>query len=105
HIDTHGLSSGADGAAAAVKTLRVVAGVLRDLTAVLGLFRKPPLTSGGGEADGALVESLMQLLIDLRKEARAKKDFATSDMIRDRLGELGIALLDKKDGTAWERKS
>ncbi len=105
HIDTHGLSSGAGGAAAAVKTLRVVAGVLRDLTAVLGLFRKPPLTSGGGEADGALVESLMQLLIDLRKEARAKKDFATSDMIRDRLGELGIALLDKKDGTAWERKS
>jgi len=48
---------------------------------------------------------LMQLLIDIRKEARAKKDFATGDVIRDRLTQLGIALLDKKEGTSWERKS
>src|SRR5690606_28150636 len=97
HIDTHGLSSGADREAAPVKTLRVAAGVLRGVTAVVGLFRKPPLSRGGGEAAVAMVESLRQLLIDLRKEARAKKDFATSDMIRDRLGELAIALLDQKE--------
>jgi len=105
HIDKHGLAIGADRESAPVKTLRVVGGVLRDLTAVLGLFRKPPLTAGGGEADGETIAALMQLLIDLRKEARAKKDFATGDMIRDRLGEIGIALLDKKEGTSWERKS
>ncbi len=105
HIDKHGLATGADRNSAPVKTLRVVGEVLRDLTAVLGLFRKPPLTAAGGEADTETIEALMQLLIDLRKEARAKKDFATGDMIRDRLGQIGIALLDKKEGTSWERKS
>ena len=46
----------------------------------------------------------MSLLIDLRKEARARKDFATGDQIRDRLSQIGVALLDKKDVTTWERK-
>jgi cysteinyl-tRNA synthetase len=105
HIDKHSLAVGADKTSAAVKTLRVVGAVVRDLTAVLGLFRKPPIVPSGGEGDAQTVEGLMQLVIDLRKQARANKDFATGDMIRDRLGELGIALLDKKEGTTWERKS
>jgi cysteinyl-tRNA synthetase len=37
-------------------------------------------------------------LIDLRKEARAKKDYATSDKIRNQLQQLGILLKDEKDG-------
>ena len=40
----------------------------------------------------------MQLLIDIRKEARNKKDFATSDKIRNQLNQLGIALKDEKGG-------
>ncbi len=47
----------------------------------------------------------MHLLIDLRKEARERKDYATGDAIRDRLAGLGVALLDKKEGTSWERSS
>ena len=46
-----------------------------------------------------------RLLIDLRKEARERKDYATGDAIRDRLTQLGVALLDKKEGTSWERSS
>ena len=105
YIDQQGLAAGAAADSAPVQTLKTLGGVIRDLTAVLGLFRKPPLDSGDSQADAELTEALMRLLIDLRKEARAKKDFATGDMIRDRLGEAGIALLDKKDGTSWERKS
>jgi len=41
------------------------------------------------------------LLIDIRNEARAKKDFATSDKIRDQLVELGIQIKDGKDGTTF----
>lgn len=41
---------------------------------------------------------VMQLLIELRKEARAKKDYATSDKIRNQLQQLGISLKDEKDG-------
>ena len=44
----------------------------------------------------------MQLLIDIRKEARSKKDFATSDRIRNQLQQLGILLKDEKDGSiSW----
>ena len=40
----------------------------------------------------------MELLIDIRKEAKGKKDFATSDKIRNQLTRLGISLKDEKDG-------
>jgi cysteinyl-tRNA synthetase len=105
HVDKHSLAAGADPDSAPVKVLQRIGAVLRDLTAVLGLFRKPPVDVGGGQDDSALADGLMQLLIEIRKEARGKKDFATGDLIRDRLGELGVALLDKKEGTFWERKS
>jgi len=45
---------------------------------------------------------VMQLLADIRKEAKAKKDFSTSDKIRKQLSELGIEMKDEKDGTiSW----
>jgi cysteinyl-tRNA synthetase len=49
--------------------------------------------TGDGKLQGAL-----QLLIDLRKEAKSKKDFVTSDRIRDQLADLGISVKDEKDG-------
>jgi cysteinyl-tRNA synthetase len=51
--------------------------------------------------DGRL-NGIMHLLAEIRKEARARKDFATSDRIRDRLQELGIRMKDEKDGgVSW----
>jgi cysteinyl-tRNA synthetase len=50
-------------------------------------------------ADDSKLAGVMQLLIDIRKEARTRKDFATSDKIRNQLGELGIQLKDEKDGS------
>lgn len=45
---------------------------------------------------------IMQLLIDIRKEAKSKKDFSTSDKIRNQLAELGIDMKDEKDGSiSW----
>jgi len=52
-------------------------------------------------SDGKL-EGVLQLIIDIRKEARNKKDFMTSDKIRNTLQTLGIALKDEKDGSvSW----
>jgi cysteinyl-tRNA synthetase len=45
--------------------------------------------------------SVVGLLIQLRNEARANKDFSTSDKIRDQLAEMGIQLNDGKDGTTF----
>jgi cysteinyl-tRNA synthetase len=55
------------------------------------------LTSDNQGSDGKL-NGVMNLLIELRKEARAKKDYATSDKIRNQLHQLGILLKDEKDG-------
>ena len=74
---------------------------LRELSAILGLFLRPQRTAGGGPDEG-LLDNLMSLLIDLRTNARAQKDFATSDQIRDRLTAAGVALEDRKDGTSWK---
>ena len=43
----------------------------------------------------------VELLIELRADARGRKDFETGDNIRDRLTEMGITLEDRKEGTLW----
>lgn len=48
--------------------------------------------------DNNKLKQVMQILIDLRKDAKAKKDFVTSDKIRNQLADLGIQLKDEKDG-------
>jgi cysteinyl-tRNA synthetase len=59
------------------------------------------LTVATANNDGKLT-GVMQLLIDIRKEAKLKKDYATSDKIRKQLTELGIELKDEKDGAmSW----
>lgn len=83
-------------------TLGQAMSVLRELGAILGLFIKPPKASGG-DGDGDLVDGLMELIIKLRADARAKKDFETSDTIRDGLGALSVTLQDLKEGTTWEK--
>jgi cysteinyl-tRNA synthetase len=50
------------------------------------------------QGDYSKLEGVLQVLIDLRKQAKAKKDYATSDSIRKELMQLGIALKDEKDG-------
>ncbi len=50
------------------------------------------------EADNEKLQGVMQLLIDIRKEAKNRKDFATSDKIRNQLAAMGIALKDEKGG-------
>jgi len=47
---------------------------------------------------GDKLEGVLQLLINLRKEAKTKKDFVTSDKIRNELLELGVQIKDEKDG-------
>lgn len=42
---------------------------------------------------------VLSLLIEIRKDARTRKDFATSDLIRDKLAEAGVMLKDEKDGS------
>jgi len=61
-----------------------------------------PGISGGSDDSGVDVDGPMQVLIALRAEARARKDWATADMIRDRLAELGVVIEDTTDGSSWK---
>lgn len=58
----------------------------------------------GGSQDTEKLDKAVSLLIDLRNKARANKDFATSDAIRDQLAEAGIQLKDSKEGTTYSLK-
>jgi len=48
-------------------------------------------------------QALLDIIINLRHEARKNKDFAVSDSLRDKLAAIGIVLKDTKEGTTWEK--
>lgn len=53
--------------------------------------------------DSADVSQLMDFILRLRNEAKSKKDFATSDRIRDELLKLNFSIKDEKNGTSWNK--
>ena len=99
-IDQHSLE--AKKPAAELATLDAMMLVMRELTGVLGLFLEPPRPAGA--ADDALTGKLMELIIEIRANARKAKDFTTADLVRTKLTEAGIVLEDRPDGTGWSRK-
>ena len=80
-------------------TLEAVDTLYRELGGhVLGIIPEQTSTAANAERESGLI----RLLIELRAEARKRKDFATSDAIRDRLKAMGVTLEDGKDGTSWK---
>lgn len=68
-------------------------------TYLVDIFGMKAMTA---EANNDKLSAAMQLIIEIRKEARLRKDFATSDKIRDDLAQAGIQIKDGKDGeTTW----
>lgn len=55
-----------------------------------------------GQTDEQLTGKLMKLILDIRQEAKDRKDFGISDRIRQELNSLGITIKDRKDGAEWE---
>ena len=75
--------------------LQVAQSVFNELTSTLGLQLEED-TSSSSSAD-----AFIDLLVTLRRELRAEKNWAMSDKIRDELKVLGVVLEDSKDGTSW----
>ena len=73
--------------------------VLRELSQLLGLFRKPPARPE--LAGDGLTAPLLELLLELRARLRKEKNFALADEVRKRLTALGVVLEDRPDGTRW----
>ena len=80
--------------------LRAADSLMQQLTGdVLGLRWTEKETGGGASHE----DDLIQILADLRNEARKSKNFELSDQVRDRLAALKIELRDGPDGTTWTR--
>ena len=75
--------------------------ILKELGAILGIFVKLPKQLNSNDGTTEILDGLMQLLIQVRAEARVKRDFAMSDSVRIGLSQIGIALQDGKEGTTW----
>jgi cysteinyl-tRNA synthetase len=73
------------------------------MTQVLGINPLDPrwLPNGGGGAETSALDALVRTMIDQRATARADKDWAAADRIRDAIAAAGIALEDGPDGTHW----
>ncbi|MCQ4144561.1 cysteine--tRNA ligase [Vogesella sp. AC12] len=77
--------------------------LLKDLAGVLGLLQRDPEAFLQGEAGDGLSAAQIEALIQARKDARAAKDWAESDRIRDQLTAAGIVLEDSAGTTTWRR--
>ena len=81
-----------------------VAGRLIAAGALLGMLQQDPeVWFKGNASEGGSDDAAIDALIEERKAARADKNFARSDEIRDKLAEQGIILEDSADGTTWRR--
>jgi len=81
-----------------------VADKIRDALVPIGVALED--RAGGTEWSGGAptaTDAIMKLLIQLRADSRAERDFATADTIRNRLTDFGIALEDRAGGTEWTR--
>ncbi len=75
---------------------------VRAMLDVLGLDPHDPVWAArGGDDLSGVVDGLVNLVLEQRSQARARKDWATADAIRDQLATLGLTIEDTPDGVRW----
>ncbi len=84
-----------------------VAGTLGAVRAMLGVLGLDPLDpqwadGGGDDRLARATDGLVALALEQRQAARARKDFAAADAIRDQLTALGVVVEDTPQGPRWE---
>ncbi|HHY46203.1 MAG TPA: cysteine--tRNA ligase [Firmicutes bacterium] len=82
-----------------LEALKAARDTLWELGGLLGIFGVEPRVPG---EDSRLLGKLVEFLVELRGQARERKEWALADQIRDRLKELGIVLEDTPQGTRWK---
>lgn len=73
--------------------------IYKTMASIIGIFEDEENADGSAE----LVNGLVDLIIEIRQDARANKDWATADKIRDSLKALGITLEDSPKGVRWKK--
>ena len=87
------------------ETVRARLADVRAMTDVLGVDPLSPQWRGAGEEGlRSVVDALVSLALEQRQAARARKDYATADAIRDSLSKAGVLVEDTPQGPRWELK-
>ncbi len=86
-----------EGGAGAAYRAAASAFFAQTLGGVLGIPLDEPALAGEGALAG-----LVELVLDERRAARARRDFGAADALRDRLAELGVAVEDTPEGSRWK---
>jgi cysteinyl-tRNA synthetase len=86
-----------------VDTQRKLAAQIYAAGDMMGLLQSDPEDWFAGSGGGDLAADEIESLIEERRNARAGRDFARADEIRDKLSEAGIQIEDGPDGTTWRR--
>ena len=86
------------GAAFDAKSFVKVTNAYHEMAAIIGIFEQEET-----QADDGLADALMELIIGIRQEARAAKNWAVADRIRDGLKEAGVIIEDTPTGVRWKR--
>lgn len=91
------------------RDVSALAGVLASVRAMLDVLGLDPLSehwaaAGGGATSDSALAPLVDALLTQRQEARAAKDFATADQVRDQLAAAGIEIEDTAQGPRWSVK-
>jgi cysteinyl-tRNA synthetase len=85
---------------------KAVAGALGSVRAMLGVLGLDPLdpqwATGSDDRLAHATDGLVALALEQRQAARARKDFAAADAIRDQLTSLGVSVEDTPQGPRWE---
>ena len=82
---------------------QALASQLRAAGDLMGLLQSDPEEWFAGGTDGELSADEIEALLEERKIARANRDFAAADSIRDKLSNAGIVIEDGADGARWRR--
>ncbi|MFN8240015.1 MAG: cysteine--tRNA ligase [Bacteroidales bacterium] len=84
---------------------KLTSGDIEELKSLFSVFLFDILglkDESSGKGDDSLAPALIEALLAIRQEAKARKDWAESDRIRNLLTNLGIVIKDRKDGVEWE---
>jgi cysteinyl-tRNA synthetase len=80
------------------KTAEKIINMIDEFNKILGI-----LPGEDDMKDDGTTDAVMEVLIELRKELRARKQYDLADMIREKLAEAGITLEDSADGMKWKK--
>ena len=86
-----------NGSSVGLSVLQAIDDTYKELGDVLGIIPASDAAGSNGQREAALIE----MLIEMRQQARANKNFAESDRIRDELAKVGVVLEDRATGTVW----